>query len=261
MAHETLVTKTRAASPAGTALAWIGLGLAIIAAILVLAPGPGYRFHAWSLGTAFSMIRWGAYCGAVAAILSLLGVIVLVATHTRRWRLFAIAGLIVGAVAIGVPYAWSQHAGNVPPIHDITTNTSNPPQFQAVLALRTNARNSPVYGGTAVAAQQHEAYPDIRPIILNVSPDKAFSAALAVVQQNGWKIAAQNPASGHIEATATTFWFGFKDDVAIRIRPQGQGSLVDVRSASRIGKSDIGKNAARVREFTHQLEERVRKAS
>lgn len=261
MSNEALTTKAGVASSTGTALAWIGSGLAIIAAILVLVPGPGYHFGAWGLGTAFTLIRWGAYCGAAAAALSLIGIIVLVSTRARRWRLFAIAGIIIGGLAIGIPWSWARHAGDVPPIHDITTNTSNPPQFSAVLALRKNARNSPVYGGAAVAAQQHEAYPDIKPIILNVPPATAFSAAVAIAGQDGWKIAAQNADTGHIEATDTTLWFGFKDDVVIRIRPQGQGSLIDIRSASRIGKSDIGKNAARVREFTRQIRERVRKGA
>lgn len=261
MRNDLLAAQTRNASPAGTAITWIGIGLAVIGALLVLLPGPGYRAHIWSLGTAFSLIRWGAYCGIAAAILSLLGLIVLVATRARRWRAFAVAGIVIGGLSIGVPYAWLQHARGVPAIHDISTDTSNPPQFQAVLAARKDAPNSPIYGGATIAAAQHAAYPDIRPILLTVPSQQAFTAALAVVRQNGWQVQAQDPATGHIEATATTFWFGFKDDIVIRVRAQGTGSVVDIRSESRIGKSDVGKNAARIRHFTQQIKDRAAKNS
>ncbi|HET6655924.1 MAG TPA: DUF1499 domain-containing protein, partial [Gammaproteobacteria bacterium] len=148
-------------------------------------------------------------------------------------------------------------AGSVPPIHDITTDTANPPTFDAVLTKRQHARNSATYGGPAIAAQQYEAYPDIQPLRLSAPPDAVFKAAVAVVKQNGWILQAANPATRKIEATATTFWFGFKDDVVIRIRPLGGGSIVDIRSASRIGKSDIGTNAQRVRHLMQQLKSHV----
>ncbi|HZD53591.1 MAG TPA: DUF1499 domain-containing protein, partial [Woeseiaceae bacterium] len=256
--NNSLVTERRAASPAAVALTWVGFGLAVIGALLVLTPGPGYRVHLWSLGAAFAMIRWGAYCGGAAAILSLLAAILLFAGRgTRACRSFAVIGIAVGALAIGVPWAWLQHARRVPPIHDISTDTDSPPAFQAVLAKRRDMPNSPEYGGSEVARQQHAAYPDIKPIALNLPTGRVFQAALAVAKDSGWKIQAQDRMAGRIEATDTTFWFGFKDDVVILIRPHDTGSIVDVRSQSRIGKSDLGKNADRVRSFARRLKARL----
>ena len=105
-----------------------------------------------------------------------------------------------------------------------------------------------------VSVLQVNAYPNIRPLILPDSPNVAFGKALASAEAMGWQIAYSDEATGRIDATATTFWYGFKDDVAIRIRPsEGGGSVVDARSISRVGGSDIGANAARLEGFLDKL--------
>jgi uncharacterized protein (DUF1499 family) len=134
-------------------------------------------------------------------------------------------------------------------IHDITTDTANPPQFDAILKLRKQASNSVDYGGKEVADQQHKAYPDIAPQVLDLAPDQAFERSLKAARDLGWTIISRNEEKGLIEATDTTFWFGFADDIVIRISPQDRGSRIDLRSLSRVGKSDVGTNAKRVREF------------
>ena len=144
-------------------------------------------------------------------------------------------------------------AGGKPPIHDITTDTSDPPPFVDVLPLRAGARNSAVYGGSTVAAMQHAAYPDIAPVYLALAPTAAFVKALAAANAMEWSIVAADSSAGRIEATATTRVFRFKDDVVIRIRPHDGGSRVDIRSVSRIGGGDLGKNASRIREFIVRL--------
>ncbi|MDQ2664582.1 MAG: DUF1499 domain-containing protein [Gemmatimonadota bacterium] len=146
-------------------------------------------------------------------------------------------------------------AGGKPPIHDITTDTNDPPQFVDVLPLRAGARNSAVYKGGRVAALQHAAYPDIAPVDLMIAPAAAFTKALAAANAMGWAIVASDSSAGRIEATATTRVFRFKDDVVIRIRPRDGGSRLDIRSVSRIGGSDLGKNASRIREFMLRLRE------
>jgi uncharacterized protein (DUF1499 family) len=123
----------------------------------------------------------------------------------------------------------------------------------AVLAQRAGAANPAEYGGADVAAQQRTAYPDIRPVTLSDPPARAFERALAAARGEGWEIVAAVPAEGRIEATDTTRWFGFKDDVVVRVKPEGSGSRVDVRSLSRVGKSDVGKNASRIREYLRAL--------
>jgi hypothetical protein len=138
-------------------------------------------------------------------------------------------------------------------IHDITTDTANPPQFAAILPLRKDAPNPADYGGPAVAELQKKGYPDLRTEILNLPTNAAFERALATARALGWRIVAAIPEQGRIEATDTTFWFGFTDDIVIRITAAGERSLVDVRSVSRVGKSDVGTNAKRIREYLKRL--------
>jgi uncharacterized protein (DUF1499 family) len=154
--------------------------------------------------------------------------------------------LIIGLVVVGIPWQWWRTAQRVPPIHDITTDTETPPAFVAILPLRAGAPNPAEYGGPEVAAQQRAGYPDLGPLILQVPLPQAFARALAAAHDMGWEIIASEPAEGRIEATATTFWFGFKDDVVVRITPSGDGSRIDVRSVSRVGRSDVGTNAKRI---------------
>ncbi|MDD5761110.1 MAG: DUF1499 domain-containing protein, partial [bacterium] len=174
----------------------------------------------------------------------------------RRGFTLAVAGAVLGALAFGVPGNWYRIAKRVPMIHDITTDTENPPVFVSVLPLRKDAPNSAIYGGPEVAAKQHAAYPDIRPLVSDIPPALAYERARAVARQTGWKIVDENPAEGRIEATATTRWFGFKDDVVIRIaHTADNGSRVDIRSVSRVGLSDVGTNAHRIRTFLEKFTE------
>jgi len=122
-----------------------------------------------------------------------------------------------------------------------------------VLPLRKDAPNSAQYGGAQLAALQQQAYPDLAPVILELPPRAAFDLALTVARASGWEIVAAAPEDNRIEATATTLLFGFKDDIVIRITPAGGGSRVDVRSVSRVRRSDLGTNAARIREFLRRL--------
>ncbi|CAN5887607.1 hypothetical protein BH11GEM2_BH11GEM2_35320 [soil metagenome] len=151
--------------------------------------------------------------------------------------------------------ACARLTGGAPLIHDITTDTNDPPLFVDILPLRAGARNSADYGGSGVAAQQHAAYPDIAPVDLVLAPAAAFTKALATANAMGWALVATDSSAGRIEATATTRVFHFRDDVVIRIRPHDGGSRLDIRSVSRFGGGDLGKNAARIREFIVHLRE------
>ena len=139
-------------------------------------------------------------------------------------------------------------------IHDITTDTENPPQFVALHALRLKTFNGPEYGGEKIARIQKEAYPDIRPRVTGEAPGAAFDLALRAARRMGWDIVAVAPEDGRIEATATTRWLRFKDDVVIRVSPSGAGSRIDVRSKSRLGRSDLGANAKRIRRYFEVLD-------
>lgn len=225
--------------------------LALIAIVLLLISGLGVHLAWWKFTTGFVLLKWAAYIGLAAVVL---GVLMLIVPATRRghgaWLVIAV---LVGLGTAWVPWHWLQQARSVPAIHDISTDTADPPPFVAVLPLRKDAPNSPVYGGPEVAAKQHAAYPDVKPLVLPIPSARAFELALAAAKGMGWTIDAAVPAEGRIEATATTFWFGFKDDIVLRVRAQGSGSVVDVRSESRVGKSDVGTNAARVRKYLAKL--------
>lgn len=224
--------------------AYAVIGLAVL---LLLGSGLGTRLDLWSFRTGFVLLRWSVYLGVAGAILALAA---LIATRPRGGiRVLLIAAVVAAAIAVLIPWRWQRQARQVPPIHDITTDLENPPEFVAVLPLRADAPNPATYGGPEVAAQQREAYPDIGPLRLEAPPGEAFTRALDAARRMGWEIVAADSAAGRIEATATTRWFGFKDDVVVRITPDGGGSRIDVRSVSRVGRSDVGTNAKRIRGY------------
>jgi uncharacterized protein (DUF1499 family) len=230
-----------------------GFVLAVVSAFAAALSGFGSRWEWWHYSTGFMILRWSAYTGLIAAALSFAGGIVTRPGRLQRGIAFSVSGIVIGLIAAGIPWSWLHTAQRVPHIHDITTDTENPPRFVSVLPLRKHAQNSAEYGGPGIAAQQHTAYPDIVPLMLPMPPAQAFEHALVAAQHMGWKIVDANPAEGRIEATATTFWFGFKDDVVIRIVPVSGGSRLDMRSVSRVGVSDAGTNTARIRSYLKEL--------
>jgi uncharacterized protein (DUF1499 family) len=228
---------------------------AVIALLMLLVAGPGTRLEFWEFRFGFTLMGWAVYVGLGAAGLALLLALV---PKTRRGN----AGVLVLAIVIGVataavPWSLREQARSLPRIHDITTDTHNPPEFVAVAPLRADAPNPVEYEGEDIARQQREAYPNIQPLETDVYPAIVFDHALATAETLGWEIVAAETDNGRIEATDTTFWFGFKDDVVIRIQGSNGGSIVDVRSKSRVGLSDVGANAARIRRFMDALDERL----
>src|SRR5438105_10522628 len=151
-------------------------GLAIICAGAGLAAGLGTRWGLWHFRTGFMLLTWAAY-GALAVVV--LGLVALVVNRSSSKAIFfALASIILALFVAGIPWQMKQRAQHVPPIHDITTDTANPPAFVAILPLRANAPNSIEYKGTEIAAQQKQAYPDLQPLSLNVPTDVAFQLAL-----------------------------------------------------------------------------------
>ena len=229
------------------------LPLAVLCALAAIASGIGYRLGWWPLGVGFGILRWAAYAAIVATALAIAAIVVARRNGRNQGLAPATIALVVGVATFGFPTTMFIKSKELPKIHDITTDTSNPPNFVAVLPLRANARNSPEYGGSAIAEQQQRAYPAIAPLESKLSPGDAFTHALDVARSMGWDIVAAVPAEGRIEATDTTLLFGFKDDIVVRVAPGPQGSRVDVRSESRIGVSDVGTNARRVAQFLQKM--------
>jgi uncharacterized protein (DUF1499 family) len=233
----------------------LALTLAVIA-LALLAAGPiGWRAGWWHFRFAFlTLMPWAAYFGIAALVVSVLTLLFGRSRIERRGIAVAIVAFAVGGLVAYVPWRYDQIRQTVPAIHDITTDPDNPPAFVAVVPLREAASpDRVVYEGARIAEQQRQAYPDIVPLVLALSPAAAFNRALDVAQRQGWTILAADDASGRIEASDKSRWFGFIDDIVIRISPAGSGSRVDLRSSSRVGRSDFGVNAARVESFLSAL--------
>jgi uncharacterized protein (DUF1499 family) len=226
----------------------LGAACAAAALALCLAGALGHRWGLLGLRPALGAFTLGLLAAAVAAALSLWGLVAAWRRMRRGWGL-AIGGLAVALAVLVMPVRMLVRARGLPPIHDISTDLEQPPAFVAVLPLRRAAPNPAEPGGPALAAAQRRAYPDIAPLRLSIPPRAAFQAARRAVGALRWTLVAEAPEEGRIEASDRTFWFGFVDDVVVRIVPEGGGSRVDVRSTSREGVGDLGTNAARVRRF------------
>lgn len=220
--------------------------VATVAALLLLAlSGPGTRFGWWHFRTGLLLFAGSAAVALLAVIFA-----------AFAWRQHRTAALSSGVVALAVVAFVSVSiagARGKPMIHDISTDLDDPPRFEAVMPLR-GAQSNPVNGiDPNVAAQQRRAYADIAPLTIDAAPPEAFRRAKRAAESLDWDIVAADEKAGRIEATDTTRWFGFKDDVVVRIRPANGGSRVDVRSTSRVGRSDVGVNADRIRDFLARL--------
>jgi uncharacterized protein (DUF1499 family) len=229
------------------------MAIAVAALTMLIASGPGTRLGIWPWQTGFSLVKWAAYTGMAASAAAVVLVLLLAVPRWRPGAWTPILALCIGLAAAVPPIILLEHAKGTAPIHDITTDTFDPPVFVALMEERRKSPNGAAYGGPAVAAQQQKAYPDIKSLIVKSPPQKTVQRAIDAARASGWEIVASDAPSGRIEATATTTWFGFKDDVVVRIRPEGSGSRVDVRSVSRVGEGDVGANAKRIKGFLRRL--------
>jgi uncharacterized protein (DUF1499 family) len=227
--------------------------LAALAFLMTLASGPGTRLDLWSWQTGIAMLRWATYVGLAAGVGSLLLLVTLAipAFRIRPW--VPVAALVLSAIAVAPPLLLLSKAKEVPRIHDISTDLADPPAFVALLEARKASPNGAVHRGAPLADEQRKGYPEVKPLVVPTPPAATIQKAIDTARSLGWEVAAVDTAGGRLEATDTTFFFGFKDDIVVRIRPDGTGSRVDVRSMSRVGLSDLGANAARIRKFLSKL--------
>lgn len=236
------------------ALAMAAAAGAIVSIIGVAASGLGARAGFWHFSVGFTILRWTAFLGFACALAGLFIGAAALAGGAYRALGWALLSVVIGGVAAGVPFRWQQAAQSLPPIHDVTTDTQDPPRFIKAVGLRKDAGNPVAYGGELVALIQQRSYPEIRPLRLGLAPGEAFALALDTAGKLGWDVTASVPEKGRIEAVDATFWFGFKDDVVVRVTAAGEGSRVDVRSLSRVGTGDVGTNARRVKKFLGLME-------
>ena len=248
----------------GRRLSWGALALSVggVAAALIAAAGSGAG--SWSFMSGFTILRYAFFATIGGGLLAIVAFFVARRGGINTARLNLLAFVI--AAAFGA-YLMSHiaTARQVPAIHDVTTDLADVPQFEALAVRTDNLENIPDGDRPEVAALDPESrwkaihgqgYGDLRPLRLPLNVTETVKRAEALARTRGWEIARVDARAGVVEATATTFFFRFKDDVAVRVRPDPArpgGSIVDMRSISRVGTSDIGINAKRIRAFLADL--------
>ncbi|MBT8421518.1 MAG: DUF1499 domain-containing protein [Gammaproteobacteria bacterium] len=250
--NEATAPKGRARGTRATAWAkWLFIIGVVLLVTGLIAPSAGI-----SPMVAMLLITIGSLLFIVAGICGASGLLRSGGTGGDSQPVFAWLGVAAGIGALINTFVYMGGAGGAP-IHDISTNTDDPPQFVEVAKLRGENDNPAEYAGDETAAIQKEAYPEIQPLVLLDPRTFVFETALQVAEEMGWEIVATDIEAGRIEATATTSFVGFKDDVVIRVRARSAETIVDVRSKSRVGRGDMGVNAERVRDFLAALEARA----
>lgn len=230
----------------------------LLALVAIVVSGPGYRQGLIELGTAFSMIRATIVLGLGALVSGVIATILGRKGTPKVWGKSSLLAIgLCGALLLTLG-SWMKRGKELPYIHDITTDMQNPPAFVDIAPLRADAPNPVDYQGEEVAKLQREHYADIQPLMLVAATGDIINAANAAATDLGWEIVAIDPAVGRLEATDTTFWYGYKDDVVVRVADDGNRRRVDIRSKSRVGLSDLGTNAERVRKFIAAIEARLK---
>lgn len=225
-----------------------------VLSIVILISGPfGYKYGVTGLAPSLISVLV-AFVGAVLVILS--GLVMTIVASKKgllRERNMIVVAMVMSLIPMAFVLPQMMKASSVPPIHDISTDTVNPPEFFAILAEREGAPNDLIYDheGSAetIAGLQKQAYPKIVTTTSDLSVAEVVGKAAAILSAQGLEVVNTDPVAGIVEATATTFWFGFKDDVVVRAQKDGGSTKIDVRSVSRVGQSDVGANAARIQKF------------
>jgi uncharacterized protein (DUF1499 family) len=241
-----------------TWLTTLGFIVAIGCALAGLAAGLGYRFDLWHFRTGIATLGYVFWVAAATAVVTLVGLVLAIVRRVpNRAMVMGFVGVVIAGITAYVPYHLRQTAGSVPAIHDITTDLANPPAFVRATADRKKDDHPVAYDGPKVGEMQKAAYPDIATIVTPAPADKALEAAKATLSEMGLEITDTDPAQGRVEAMATSMLFGFKDDVIVRVATAPDGTHVDVRSKSRVGRNDFGMNAKRIRTFAAKLRTRL----
>lgn len=229
--------------------AW-SLRLALFSIPVIALAAALYRADLLSFEPAVATLAIGL---GLAAIAGLVAVGACISIWESGWRGLgkAVGALFITLIILAGPAAVLERGLMLPPLTDLSTDVADPPRFRAMGFARPSAANPVLYPGETASALQRTAYPGIKPVDLDATPEEAFNAVLALVRQRKWRVLDAVPPrggvrDGQIEAVAQTPLMGFRNDVVIRVRATGRGARIDVRSASRYGFHDLGENAWRI---------------
>ena len=235
--------------PAGKRLsALLGLVLSAGGVAALVASGIGYRLGWWQVGVALNISEWAVYAAALGLVVSVIGAVLSRPGARQRGFLVSLLAIAASLPVVAIAAQWEYATRTYPPINDISTDTEDPPVFW-------DMPNPTEYPGAKTAALQRAAYPDLAPLMLKVAPERAYTLALALAKDKGWETVAHDPKDGRIEAVDRSLFYGFKDEIIIRIASSDGDTRVDVRSRSRLGRIDRGVNAKRIRAFLAALKE------
>jgi uncharacterized protein (DUF1499 family) len=226
--------------------------VAVVVSILIV------RFGFLEMKPALATFFGALACAGLSILVSLAAFAAIWQNGSRGMSRILMA-LVIDVMVLAYPAYLGLQYRKLPPIHDITTDPIDPPRFDALARLRTaDGANTAVYAGLYSAEQQRQAYPDIEPVDLETPVQRAYQITLQLVNRRKWLVIDERPPQpprqiGHIEAVARTPIMGFREDVSIRVAPDGEDSRVDIRSSSRYFESDLGSNAARVAKLIDDL--------
>jgi len=221
-----------------------------VMAIAMLLIGPlGTKFGVWPFTIGLMLMAGAAVLAAIGLVGGLWGYMLSRSKGYGPDKPLCGIGAVLSAVVLGVFGSQFLTATSVPSIHNISTDINDPPVFSAITALRGEGTNPLDYDATKLGPLQSAAYPEVKSMRTDLDRSAALARSVSVLEDMGLEIVDADPDGRIVEATFTSFWFGFKDDLVVRIRPEGSGSLIDLRSVSRVGESDLGANAKRISEF------------
>jgi len=225
--------------------------IAVVVSIIIV------RFGFLEMKPALATFFGALACAALSILVGLAAFAAIWQNGSRGMGRILLA-LLIDAVILAYPAYLGLQYRKLPRIYDITTDSIDPPRFEALARLRAGEGTNPaVYAGLYSAERQAIAYPDIETVELELPPQRAYEITLALIHKRKWRVVDERPPQarreGHIEAIAETLIMGFREDVTIRIKADGEDSRVDIRSASRYFDSDLGSNAARVTKLIEDI--------
>lgn len=245
------------------------LGLLPLALVAVGALGTRLGWFDWKFGFGVLTVGWAPKAAFVGLAAGALAVVLALVAGARRLWLAAVLAVLAPASVLGGMNGLKNQAERVPPVHDVSTDVEDPPMPSAALLkargpdanpiereprmdVRKGRREVENWADDRVLRISADACPAARPVRLPEAPAEAQARLVAALRASGLELRPGNEL-GRAEATATSFAYGFKDDVIARVRPEGRGSRVDLRSVSRVGGSDIGANCARLTKIVAAL--------